>query len=209
MVEAFRPTRDKESGMTYLFLGKTALGKTAFGKTALGKTARAVASGVIGLALAAGLAAPALADTVPDPAPDPTPQSVTDFTNVTDDGTARDVSPSTNGSHFATPQTVIGRRQTFTRGSSLAWSSDTFEWYWSGSSMTSSTASQARGYVAPNKVTLNGVKRTLTSSSQHLWRATATISEGIPSPWGTVVFYSSTVTDYFTLTPGKLTHSTN
>jgi hypothetical protein len=52
---------------------------------------------------------------------------------------------STLGSHFATPAALVGKRQTFTRGSALAWSSDTFEWYWNGAAMSSSTAYQADG----------------------------------------------------------------
>ena len=191
--------------MTYSFLGK----KLPAGLVPRSRAARALASGVIGLALAAGLATPAFADPAPDPAPDPTPQALTDFSNVTSTSTPDDLSTSTNGSHFATPDAVIGKRQTFTRGGSLAWSSDTFEWYWSGSTMTSSTAFQQDGYIFPNTVTLLGVKRTLASSSQHLWRGTASIGAGVITPWGTVNVYSQTITDYFTLTPGKLTHSTN
>lgn len=103
--------------------------------------------------------------------------------------------------------TVIGKRQTFTRGGALAWSSDTFEWYWTGSKLTSSTAWQADGYIFPNTVTLMGVKRTLDTSAQHLWRGTAAIGAGIVTPWGSVNVYSTTMTDYFTLTPGKLTQS--
>ncbi|HEX4443058.1 MAG TPA: hypothetical protein VHZ81_05765 [Galbitalea sp.] len=189
--------------MTYSLLGK----KLPAGLVPRSRAGRAIASGVIGLALAAGLATPAFADPAPDPAPDPTPQALTDYSNVTSTGTPDDVTPTTNGSHLATPATVIGKRQTFTRGGTLAWSSDTFEWYWSGSTMTSSTAFQQDGYVFPNTVTLLGVKRTLASSSQHLWRGTASIGAGVITPWGTVNVYSQTITDYFTLTPGKLTHS--
>ena len=184
--------------MTYQFLGTRIIRS---------RIARVVASGVIGLVLVAGLAGPASADPAPDPSPDPTPQALIDWNNVTSTSTPDDVGGSSNGSHFATAATVIGKRQTFTRGSALAWSSDTFEWYWSGSKMTSSTAWQADGYIFPNTVTLKGVKRTLASSSQHLWRGTAAIGAGVVTPWGTVDVYSQTITDYFTLTPGKLTHS--
>jgi hypothetical protein len=194
--------------MTFQFLGNPTHGaQTLSGRILKGRAARVAASGVIGLVLAAGLAGPAFADPAPDPTPDPAPQALTDWGNVTSTDVADDLPGSTNGSHFATPATVIGKRQTFTRGGSLAWSSDTFEWYWTGSSMTSSTAWQADGYIFPNTVTLKGVKRTLASASQHLWRGTAAIGAGVITPWGTVDVYSQTITDYFTLTPGKLTHS--
>jgi hypothetical protein len=100
------------------------------------------------------------------------------------------------------PATLVGKRITFTRGSSLAWSSDTFEWYWSGASISSSTAWQADGYIFPNNVTLQGVRRTLAIPSQHNWRGTATIGAGVVTPWGAVDVYQTTTTDYFALTPG-------
>jgi len=176
-----------------------------FGNPLSRRAVRAVASGVIGLALAATVTGPAMAD----PIPDPPPPALTDFAAVTsvDDGTA--VAPPSDGSHLSVPASVIGKRQTFTRGGALAWSSDTFEWYWSGSSMTSSTAWQASGYVFPNTVTLKGVKRTLASASEHLWRGTASIGAGVVTPWGAVNIYTTTITDYFTLKPGSLTHSDN
>jgi hypothetical protein len=110
-------------------------------------------------------------------------------------------------SSAAATVSVIGKRQTFTRGGALAWSSDSFEWYWTGSKLTSSTAWQADGYIFPNTVTLMGIKRTLETSTQHLWRGTAAIGAGIVTPWGAVNVYSTTMTDYFTLTPGKMTQS--
>ena len=177
------------------------LGSSNFSRRA----ARAVLSGVIGVALAGLVAGPAMAD----PIPDPPPPALTDFNTVTTvDGGAAVAAPS-DGSHFATPATVIGRRQTFTRGGALAWSSDTFEWYWTGSSMTSSKAWQADGYIFPNTVTLKGVKRTLATASQHLWRGTASIGAGVVTPWGAVNVYTTTITDYFTLKAGSLTHSDN
>jgi hypothetical protein len=109
--------------------------------------------------------------------------------------------------HLATPAAEEGERQTFQRGGALAWVTDTFEWYWNGSSMVSSTAWQADGYVFPNTVTLMGVKRTFASTAEHLWRGTAAIGAGVVTPWGTVNVYSQTTTDYFTLTPGHLSHS--
>jgi hypothetical protein len=97
---------------------------------------------------------------------------------------------------------LVGKRITFTRGGALAWASDTFEWYWSGASISSSTAWQAEGYIFPNTVTLQGVKRTLAIPSQHNWRGTATIGAGVVTPWGAVDVYQTTTTDYFSLTPG-------
>jgi hypothetical protein len=103
---------------------------------------------------------------------------------------------------LVTPAALVGRRITFTRGGALAWSSDTFEWYWSGAAISSSTAWQADGYVFPNTVTLKGVTRTLAIPSQHNWRGTASIGAGVVTPWGSVNVYESTITDYFALTPG-------
>ena len=191
--------------MTHQFLGKNILR----GNILRGRTARLVASGAIGLVLAASIAGPASAAPAPDPAPSPAPQALTDWNTVTSTSAPSSAAPTpVKGARvLASPAAVIGKRQTFTRGGSLAWSSDTFEWYWSGSSMTSSTAWQADGYVFPNTVTLLGVKRTLASSSQHLWRGTASIGAGVITPWGSVNVYSQTITDYFTLTPGSLTHT--
>lgn len=162
----------------------------------------AAISGVVGLALATVMAGPASAD----PPPTTPPPALTDFTTLTSTSTAEPASTSGVGA-LATAAAVTGKRQTFTRGGALAWSSDTFEWYWSGSKMTSSSAFQSSGYVFPNTVTLMGVKRTLATSSEHLWRATAAIGAGVVTPWGTVDVYSQTITDYFTLVPNKLTHS--
>ena len=167
------------------------------------RAARAVASGVVGLALAGLVAGPAMAD----PTPDPPPPALTNWNAVTSLDTGDPVTGSSNGSHFATSAAIVGKRQTFTRGGALAWSSDTFEWYWNGPNMTSSKAWQASGYVFPNTITLKGVKRTLAAASEHLWRGTASIGAGVVTPWGAVNVYTTTTTDYFTLRPGKLTHT--
>lgn len=169
----------------------------------LGKPLLVVASTVAGLALAVGLAGPASA------APPPTtpPPAFTAFQNQTSVGAAAPVVKSAAATHLVTPAALEGKRQTFTRGSTLAWSSATFEWYWNGAAMSSSSAYQSDGYVFPNTVTLVGIKRSLAVASEHLWHATASIGAGVVTPWGSVNIYSTTITDNFTLTPGKLTHT--
>lgn len=180
-----------------------------------------LASMIVGIALAAGLAGPASAAPPPVSTPPASPPPaltawLTD-SSVTSSaapavqslpaksvGAAAGVSPS-----LVKAATLVGKRTTFTRGSALAWSSDTFEWYWSGAAISSSTAWQADGYIFPNNVTLQGVRRTLAIPSQHNWRGTATIGAGVVTPWGAVDVYQTTITDYFSLTPGGgFSHST-
>jgi len=161
--------------------------------------------GAVGLALAAAGAGPAMAD----PIPDPPPPALTQFAAVTSTSAPAPVkeAPAAASTSRLAPAATTGERQTFTRGGSLAWSSDTFQWFWSGSKLTSSTASQADGYVFPNTVSLKGVVRTYATSAEHLWRGTSVIGAGVVTPWGSVNVYNETFVDYFTLTPGKLTHS--
>jgi hypothetical protein len=165
-------------------------------------------STVAGIALTAAISGPASAVAPPSAPPTTPPPALSAFENQTSVGAATTAPASSApgssavGSHFATPAALVGKRQTFTRGSALAWSSDTFEWYWNGSSITTSSAFQGSGYVFPNTVTLQGVTRTLAIPSQHNWRGTATIGTGVVTPWGAVDVYSSTITDYFSLTPG-------
>ena len=161
-----------------------------------------LASSLAGIALTVAISGPASA------APPPTtpPPALSAFENQTSIAAATPTAP-VAGSHFVTPAALVGKRQTFTRGSALAWSSDTFEWYWNGATMSSSTAYQADGYIFPNTVTLLGVKRTLAAASEHLWHGTASIGAGVVTPWGAVNVYTTTVTDNFTLTPGTLTHT--
>jgi hypothetical protein len=180
------------------------LGNNPSGRLLRSRTARAIASGIIGVALAAVVAGPAAADDTPPTTP---PPALSDWASVTSTDGAAVAAPASTGSVLATPAALEGERQTFQRGGALAWETDTFEWYWNGAKMSSSTAWQADGYVFPNTVTLLGVKRTLATSAEHLWRGTASIGAGVVTPWGTVNVYSQTTTDYFTLKPGKLTHS--
>ena len=166
-----------------------------------------IVSTVAGIALAAAMAGPAsAAPPVTDPPSTPPPAAIA-FQNETSIGTPAAVTPTRVTTRLATPAALVGKRQTFTRGGALAWSSDTFEWYWNGAAMSSSTAYQAEGYVFPNTVTLLGVKRTLAVASEHLWHGTAAIGAGVVTPWGAVNVYTTTITDNFTLTPGTLTHT--
>ena len=181
------------------------LGNHASGRLLRSRTVRAIASGFVGLALAAVVAGPASAAAPPTTPP----PALSDWGIVTTTSDAATAAPASSGAHVATPADLEGERQTFQRGGPLAWETDTFEWFWNGAVMNSSSAWQADGYVFPNTVTLMGVKRTLATSTEHLWRGTAAIGAGVVTPWGTVNVYSTTTTDYFTLKPGKLTHSDN
>ena len=165
-----------------------------------------LAGAVAGIALAVGISGPASA-VAPPPTPPTAPPAAVAFETQTSLGAPTAPAASSFGNHFVTPAALAGKRQTFTRGSALAWSSDTFEWYWNGAAMSSSTAYQADGYVFPNTVTLLGVKRTLAVASEHLWHGTASIGAGVVTPWGAVNVYTTTITDNFTLKPGSLTHT--
>jgi hypothetical protein len=163
------------------------------------------ASTIAGIALTVVISGPASAVTPPPTTPPPALSAYETQTSIGAPTPA--TAPPAAGTHFATPAALVGKRQTFTRGSALAWSSDTFEWYWNGAAMSSSTAYQADGYIFPNTVTLLGVKRTLAVASEHLWHGTASIGAGVVTPWGAVNVYTTTTTDNFTLTPGSLTHT--
>jgi hypothetical protein len=170
------------------------------------RTARAIASGVVGLVLAATFAAPASADDTPAPTPPPALSDWDSVSGVTDSTPV--VAPAASSASLAAPAALAGERETWERGGPVAWVTDTLQWFWSGSKMSSSSAWQADGFIFPNTVTLGGIKRTYTGSTEHLWRALATIGAGVVTPWGTVNVYAQTKTDYFALLPGgKLTHS--
>jgi lipoprotein-anchoring transpeptidase ErfK/SrfK len=171
------------------------------------RTVLTLASGLTGLALSAVIAGPASAA---PPSTSPPPALAAWLASPAETTTAAPAAAKALGvnSALAKPAALVGKRDTFTRGGALAWSSDTFEWYWSGGSMSSSTAWQGDGYVFPNTVTLLGVKRTLAVAGQHNWRGTASIGAGVVTPWGSVDVYSQTITDYFVLYPGGgITHS--
>jgi len=196
MVAAPTPDREKEIAMP-----------TAHFASLKSRATIGITSTIIGIALTAAMAGPAsAASPVPTP-PTSTPPALAAW--LADSSVTSTAAPAVVPKaaalatpSLATPAALVGKRTTFTRGGSLAWSSDTFEWYWNGSSITSSSAFQGDGYVFPNTVTLKGVTRTLAIPSQHNWRGTATIGTGVVTPWGAVDVYSSTITDYFSLTPG-------
>jgi hypothetical protein len=170
------------------------------------RTILTLASGLVGLALTAAIAGPASAATPPTPPP-PALAAWLAAPTVTTSAAPAKANPVGVSPGFVSAA-LVGKRITFTRGGTLAWSSDTFEWYWSGNSISSSTAWQAKGYVFPNTVTLQGVKRTLAIPTQHNWRGTATIGAGVVTPWGAVDVFETTMTDYFALTPGGgITHT--
>src|SRR3978361_2034587 len=98
------------------------------------RAALGLSSALAGVALATAIAGPASAVTPPTP-PTP-PPALSAFETQTSIAAPTAVQPSTAGSHFVTPAALAGKRQTFTRGSALAWSSDTFEWYWNGAAMS-------------------------------------------------------------------------
>jgi hypothetical protein len=164
--------------------------------------ARVLTSALAGLALTAGIAVPASAAPPPTSPPPALSAWLADSTVTSSPAPAVRARAALASPSLATSATIVGKRTTFTRGSALAWASDTFEWYWSGGSITSSTGWQADGYIFPNTVTLQGVTRTLAIASQHNWRGTATIGAGVITPWGSVDVYQTAVTDYFSLTPG-------
>lgn len=97
---------------------------------------------------------------------------------------------------FSASSTVYGRRTSLYRGSFLAWSRDNVEWYYDMSKILSSTAWQEVGFVFPNIVRAEGIVLTYRSNTVHRYRATKTIGAGVVTPWGDVVIYNSTVTDF-------------
>ncbi|MGG5255364.1 hypothetical protein ACQYAD_18215 [Neobacillus sp. SM06] len=94
---------------------------------------------------------------------------------------------------------AASNRITFYRGSSLAWSKDFVEWYYNGSSISSSSAWQSAGWIFPNIVRTNGITKYYTSTSLRKYRGSKTISAGVPTPWGDVNLYSSDFIDYFAI----------
>ncbi len=92
-----------------------------------------------------------------------------------------------------------GHSVVFKRGGSLAWSKDIFRWTTSSGKVRSSSGYQTKGFIVPNKVSLNGVTRYSKSSSLHKWRGSKTISGHVPTPWGGINVYSKDNTDYYGL----------
>jgi hypothetical protein len=99
-------------------------------------------------------------------------------------------------SKFASPSAAVyGARLTLYRGSALMWARDTMNWYYTGSTVSSSSLLQEAGYIFPNTSQAKGVTRYYASTSQHAWRGNYTIGAGIVTPWGAVTVYSQ---DYST-----------
>jgi len=90
---------------------------------------------------------------------------------------------------------VYSARLQLYRGSVLMWARDTMNWYYTGSSLTSSSLQQEAGFVFPNTSQAKGVNRYYASSTQHSWRGNYTIGAGVVTPWGAVTVYSQ---DYST-----------
>lgn len=81
------------------------------------------------------------------------------------------------------------------RGGALMWARDAMDWYYTGSSIISSSLQQEAGFVFPNTSKAKGVKRYYASKTQHDWRGNYTIGAGVVTKWGAVRLYSE---DYST-----------
>ncbi|MEK4223105.1 hypothetical protein N1I86_14290 [Bacillus sp. FSL W8-0116] len=106
--------------------------------------------------------------------------------------------PSKKG-EFQTMATKYSKRITYSRGSVLAWSKDYVEWFYNGSSISSSSGWQDSGWIFPNLVRVKGITKYYSSSPLHKYRAKKTISAGTVTPWGDVTLYSKDYTDYISV----------
>jgi hypothetical protein len=95
-----------------------------------------------------------------------------------------------------------GLRITEYRGSSLLWTQNILEWYWSSSKITSSNGTQSVGYIFPNTAKGNGLTKTYSVASYQNWRGKETVGAGVVTPWGNVDVYETTQNDYFVLNRG-------
>jgi hypothetical protein len=157
------------------------------------KVAAALATICMGATGAILLAGPASATDVPKP--DPHQSAAYQLwlhTETVSDSSAQALAPNVTGGH----------RLTVKRGTPLLWTETDFTWYWSGSKMTSSSATQTCGFVFPNAASKGGVKRTLATSAQHDWTTSMNVGIGTVTPWGDVDLYRSTQTDHVSLFPG-------
>jgi hypothetical protein len=98
--------------------------------------------------------------------------------------------------YLSTDASAASKRAEVYRGSWLAWSRDYVEWYYNGSTVSSSSAWQDSGWVFPNIVRENGIHRYYKGSTLHKWRAEKSIAAGVPTPWADVTLYTTDVTDY-------------
>jgi hypothetical protein len=168
------------------------------------KSIISISGAAAGVVLALALAGPASASapSPTDPANSPQLQAWLHDSTVTASPLA--------ASKAATPLAVAagavtqatptgGKRLTHTHGSPLLWTSNSFEWYYTSSALTSSTGWQAVGYIFPNTASKGGVVRTLKVSTQHNWRGTNNTGAGVVTPWGSIDVYHSSRTDYYSL----------
>lgn len=148
-------------------------------------------------ALSFGLASPAVAATGE---PDAGQQALLEAYFGADSATAGKLEvPDSQPSSVKTVVVTAGKRIIHKRGTSQLWTSNTLEWYWNSSKITSSTGWQAVGYTFPNTAKTKGISRTLKSNATHIWRGTVSVGVGTPTPWGTVEFYETSVTDNYEL----------
>jgi hypothetical protein len=75
---------------------------------------------------------------------------------------------------------------TYYRGNAALWSRDKVTWSYNGLKITSGTASQACGYLFPNRISARGVTVYKPSSRNWYYTSTYHASVGIPTPWGPV-----------------------
>lgn len=179
------------------------------------RTIITVTTAAAGLVLALGLATPATAESIqpaPPTAAQPTPAQLTAVqraaldqyfsggTNAT--SLKPDLAPDASTSAVKAVKVTAGKRIIHKRGTSQLWTSNTLEWYWNNSKITSSVGWQDVGFTFPNTASKGGIKRTLVSNSDHNWRGTVTVGIGTPTPWGDVDFYKTSITDNYQLKRG-------
>jgi hypothetical protein len=170
------------------------------------KLITAAATVAIGIAFTVAMASPASAATNTNPADSPAfkawlHSSTVSVTPATSSPVATSSGAKSLASSVAaaTAKPTGGQRITQKHGGVLLWTSNTLEWYWNSSTITSSSGSQAVGYIFPNTASKGGIVRTLATSAQHNWRGTNVIGTGVVTPWGAVNVYRDSLTDYYTL----------
>lgn len=111
-------------------------------------------------------------------------------------------SDSTNSNEVVNETTLTagkaraGWRYTLHRGSFLLWSDDIVNYNISSGKITSSYGDQDWGWIIPNYIEGKGITKVSSSSSQHTYRGKKYITAGIPTPWGAIGPYGTTVSDY-------------
>lgn len=87
-------------------------------------------------------------------------------------------------------------KYTLHRGSFLLWSDDIVYFDTRSGKMSYSSGDQDWGWIFPNYIEGKGIKKTSSSSSQHTYAGKKYVTAGIPTPWGAIGPYGTTVTDY-------------